>query len=271
MASHETVYVNTEQAVEIRGTSSGLVITLPDGDFPAVLAQVDERLQAMASFVKAGRVAVAAGSRVLTEADIAEIGHMLETHQVSLWALVSDQPATQRAAASLGLAIQITPALRAHGSRALASARGPAPAPATNAGRPGQAPALLVRATLRSGQTIEHPGAVIVIGDVQPGAQLIAGGDVVVWGRLAGVVHAGVLGDQPAVVCALALQPTELRIASAVRRAPAAHGARWRLPWRRNSSTPEVATVMDGAIVIEPWDQATNESGAPADSLRRSS
>jgi len=269
MVSTETANVRAEQAVQIRGTSSGLVITLPDGDFPAVLAQVDERLQAMASFVKGGRVAVAAGSRVLTEADITAIGRVLETHQVSLWALASDQPATQRAAASLGLAIQVTPALRASGSRALAAARGAAPA--TTAGRPGQAPALLVRAGLRSGQTIEHPGAVIVIGDVHPGAQLIAGGDVVVWGRLAGIVHAGVLGDQPAVVCALALQPTELRIGSAAGRASAARGARWRLPWRRNRSTPEVARVMDGAIVIEPWDQANHESDAPADSKRRSS
>lgn len=269
MVSTETVHVNTEQAVQIRGTSSGLVIALPDGDFNAVLAQVDERLQAMASFVKGGRVAVAAGSRLLAEADIAAIGRLLEAHQVSLWALVSDDPASQRAAASLGLATQVTPALRANGSRALASARGAAPA--TNAGRPGQAPALLVRATLRSGQTIEHPGAVIVIGDVQPGAQLIAGGDVVVWGRLAGIVHAGVLGDQPAVVCALALQPTELRIGSAVGGTPDARGARWRLPWRRNQLTPEVATVMDGAIVIQPWDQMKNEAGAPADSARRSS
>ena len=269
MVSPETTNVSPEQAVQIRGTSSGLVITLPDGDFPAVLIQVDERLQAMASFVKGGRVAVAAGSRVLTEADITAIGHMLETHQVSLWALASDQPATQRAAASLGLATQITPTLRANGSRALASARGAAPA--TNAGRPGQAAPLLVHAALRSGQTIEHPGAVIVIGDVHPGAQLIAGGDVVVWGRLAGVVHAGVLGDRPAVVCALALQPTELRIGSATGHAPAARGARWRLPWRRNRPTPEVATVIDGAIVIEPWEQVNHESGAPADSLRRSS
>ncbi|WP_423225472.1 septum site-determining protein MinC [Candidatus Amarolinea aalborgensis] len=269
MVSTETANVRAEQAVQIRGTSSGLVITLPDGDFDAVLAQVDERLQAMASFVKGGRVAVAAGSRLLTEADITAIGHMLETHQVSLWALVSDQPTTQRAAASLGLAIQVTPALRANGSRALGSAR--AAAPATNAGRPGQTPALLVHAALRSGQTIEHPGAVIVIGDVQPGAQLIAGGDVVVWGRLAGIVHAGMLGDQPAVVCALALQPTELRIGSAMWRAPAARGLRWLLPGRRNRSTPQVARIMDGAIVIEPWDQVKYESGAPADSLRRSS
>lgn len=268
MVSPETANVRAEQAVEIRGTSSGLVITLPNGDFPAVLAQVDERLQAMASFVKGGRVAVAAGSRVLTEADITAIGHMLETHQVSLWALVSDQPATQRAAASLSLATQITPALRANGSRALASARGAAPA--TNAGRPGQTGPLLVRAALRSGQTIEHPGAVIVIGDVHPGAQVIAGGDVVVWGRLAGIVHAGVLGDQPAVVCALALQPTELRIGSATGHAPAARGSRWHLPGRRNRSTPEVARVVDGVIVIEAWDQVKYESGAPADSLRRS-
>ena len=51
--------------------------------------------------------------------------------------------------------------------------------------------AVLLKNTLRSGRVIRHVGHVIVIGDVNPGAQIIAGGDVIIWGRLRGTVHAG--------------------------------------------------------------------------------
>ena len=116
-------------------------------------------------------------------------------------------------------------------------------------------PALLVHATLRGGQSIEHPGAVIVIGDVNPGAQVVAGGDVVIWGRLRGTVHAGAAGNRAAVVCALLLQPTQLRIGDAIGRAPDPIGQRWRLYLRSSRPAPEVAHVSDGVIIVEPWDQ----------------
>ena len=97
---------SSEQSVQIRGTSSGLVITLPNGDLVAVLAQLAERLQAMGSFVKGGRVAVEIGARALNEPDIADIGRLLEAHQVSLWALWSEHPPTRQLAANLGLAVE---------------------------------------------------------------------------------------------------------------------------------------------------------------------
>ncbi|MBI4770229.1 MAG: septum site-determining protein MinC, partial [Chloroflexi bacterium] len=56
--------------------------------------------------------------------------------------------------------------------------------------------AVLVRRTLRSGRSVRHPGHVVIIGDVNPGAEIVAGGDIVVWGRLRGVVQAGAGGDE---------------------------------------------------------------------------
>ena len=135
------------------------------------------------------------------------------------------------------------------------------PAPAASAALPTSSegsPALVVHGTLRGGQSIEHAGAVVLIGDVNAGAQVIAGGDVIIWGRLRGIVHASAWGDQPAVVCALVLQPTQLRIGNAIGRAPDPSGQRWRLPLRQSRAIPEVARVIDGAIVIEPWDQVKN-------------
>ena len=104
---------------------------------------------------------------------------------------------------------------------------------------------LVVHRTLRSGQTLRHPGSIAVIGDVNPGAEIVAGGDIVVWGRLRGVVHAGAMGDEKAVVCALDLSPTQVRIANYLSRSP---------DDKRKRAIPEVAHVRDGKIVAESWE-----------------
>jgi septum site-determining protein MinC len=103
--------------------------------------------------------------------------------------------------------------------------------------------AVLIHRTLRSGFSLQHKGHVVVIGDVNPGSEIAAGGDVVVWGRLRGMVHAGAEGDESAVVCALDLDPTQLRIAGHIAITPK----------RRGKSQPEMAHVVDGQVVAEPW------------------
>jgi septum site-determining protein MinC len=88
---------------------------------------------------------------------------------------------------------------------------------------------------------------VVVIGDVNPGAEIRAGGSVVVWGRLRGTVHAGAGEDyqENVVVCALHLAPTQLRIGDYIARSPAAE--------TDQELMPEMAFVQEGQIVAEPW------------------
>ena len=81
------------------------------------------------------------------------------------------------------------------------------------------------------------------MGDVNPGAEVIAGGNVLVWGKLRGMVHAGALGDSEAVVCALVLAPTQLRINNKIAISPA----------EGRKKHPEMALVRDGKVVAEPW------------------
>jgi septum site-determining protein MinC len=99
------------------------------------------------------------------------------------------------------------------------------PAPVASAGvtipnTPQSAPAgistLYHRGTLRGGQTLHNLGNIVVIGDVNPGAELIASGDILVFGSLRGVAHAGAQGDASARVVALELAPTQLRIATMI-------------------------------------------------------
>lgn len=80
--------------------------------------------------------------------------------------------------------------------------------------------AVIINRTLRSGQRVKHQANVVIVGDVNPGAEVIAGGDIIVFGRLRGVVHAGAGGRKDSQVAALKLNPTQLRIASLIARSP---------------------------------------------------
>lgn len=83
-----------------------------------------------------------------------------------------------------------------------------------------QADALYLEMTIRSGVEIRHPGTVILLGDINPGGIVVADGDILVWGRLRGIAHAGAAGNRECLIMALQMEPTQLRIADAVARAP---------------------------------------------------
>lgn len=104
---------------------------------------------------------------------------------------------------------------------------------------------LLIERTLRSGQCVTYPGHVVIMGDVNPGAEVTAGGSVVVLGTLRGTVHAGAWGDEDAVVVAFRLQPTQLRIAHLISRSPDGGG--------EEPQEPEIARIREGLVVIEPY------------------
>lgn len=102
------------------------------------------------------------------------------------------------------------------------------------------------RGTLRGGQALHNLGNLIVIGDVNPGAELVASGDIVVFGALRGVAHAGAQGDRTARVIALELAPTQLRIATVIATSGDDRGKRG----------PEHASIVDDRIVVIPFADA---------------
>jgi len=79
---------------------------------------------------------------------------------------------------------------------------------------------LYVKSTLRSGAEVQHPGSVVVFGDVNPGSSVTASGDVLVIGRLRGIAHAGSQGNRSCQIMALQMEATQLRIAEAIARPP---------------------------------------------------
>jgi len=107
--------------------------------------------------------------------------------------------------------------------------------------------AFYFRGTVRSGQTLEFPGNIVILGDVNPGAYVVASGDIIVMGRLHGVVHAGAEGEERATVIGAHFQPSQLRIAQYIGRSPD------ELPRsRQKQPQTEKAYIKDGIIVIEP-------------------
>ncbi len=79
---------------------------------------------------------------------------------------------------------------------------------------------LYLQNTIRSGVEVRHRGTIIIQGDINPGGAAIAAGDIFVWGRLRGIAHAGAQGNRQCRIMALQMEPTQLRIADMVARAP---------------------------------------------------
>ena len=102
-----------------------------------------------------------------------------------------------------------------------------------------------IRGTVRSGQCISYKGNIVVIGDVNPGGELIAGGNILVLGILRGIAQAGADGNAKAVVAAYCLLPTHLRIAGTIARAPEGETTK--------PSCPEIAYVKENHLFVEPY------------------
>lgn len=229
--------------IGIKGIREGLLITLdreePYGSLRHALAA---ELATKEAFLHGSRVALAVGKHLFSRDQLTELQALMARHGLDLWAVLADRDGTREAARELGLATRLP------GSNTDLEGNSLAPAGSDESGSESgieaRSGALLLKETLRSGRSIYHEGAVTIIGDVNPGAEVIAAGDVVVWGRLRGLVHAGAMGDQSAVICALELTPTQLRIADQIAIAPEE---------RQRKPIPEAAFIRAGQIVAEPW------------------
>ncbi len=102
---------------------------------------------------------------------------------------------------------------------------------------------LIVDRSLRSGQKVEHGGDILVLGDVNKDAEVVAVGNIIVMGALRGIAIAGALGDESAVVVALKMEPQQIRIGRKIAISEESE--------RVSPGYPEVAKVEDGMIVLD--------------------
>lgn len=220
-------------AIRIKGLRDGLLVTLPEGEWKdqsaALLAQIDSQQ----AFFQGARLALDVGPQVVKVNDMVELRDRLSERSVALWAVLSESGVTEQTAQLLGLATRV-------------SKPRPEEQLSFEAGAVSNESALYVSRTVRSGTRLEHPGTIVVLGDVNPGAELVAQGSVIVWGRIRGSVHAGSAGDTQAVVCALEFAPTRLQVAE---QALEASG-------ESIFQEPGIARIRDGSLVLEAWQPA---------------
>lgn len=220
-------------AIRIKGMRDGLLVSLPEGEWDgqrsALLAQIDSQ----ESFFRGARLALDVGSQVVKVNEMVELRDRLSERGVSLWAVIGESAVTEQTAQLLGLATRV-------------SKPRPEEQLSLEAAPVSQETALYLRRTLRSGTRIEFPGSIVVLGDVNPGAELVAHGSLIIWGRLRGSVHAGAAGDLDAVVCALELAPMRLQIGGEELRRPAPDG----------DGNPAMAVLRNGEVVQEAWQPA---------------
>ncbi len=109
-------------------------------------------------------------------------------------------------------------------------------------------PTLYIHRTLRSGQSISSEGNIVIIGDVNPGAEIIAKGDITVWGILAGIAHAGSDGNNYSKIRALKLNAIQIRIGNVFARRPDTVNT----PYihRTDTYVPEEARISKNHIMI---------------------
>ncbi len=209
----------SEDKIKIKGENGGLMLTFPlDMSFSEIMEELGRKLESGSGFFLRGTLVRVPRDRFSKE-ELDEMQELFRTHGL-ICRLAKPEPAAP-----------------------LASVSEPVHHVEEKSDQPELRQMLVIEKTLRGGQAVETEGSVIVFGNVNPGAQITAGGSVDIRGTCRGVVHAGAAGDSTAFIIADHLMPTQIRIANYVARSP---------DEPEDSGKAERAFVKDGQIVIEP-------------------
>ena len=217
----------SEEMVKIKGGRSGLSLTFaPEASFEDILHHLQGKLESGSGFFLRGTM-VFLPRDVLTDAQREKLQKLFHEHGL----ICRVQPLEEENHLE-----------KSQAASAPAAERQPQAAPAASQ-NPDVQEMLVVNKTVRGGQEIRTKSSVLVCGNVNPGAQIIAGGSIDVRGICRGMVHAGAFGDTSAIVVADHLMPTQIRIASFIARSP---------DHMDMTEKAERASIKDGQIVIEP-------------------
>lgn len=204
-----------KQHIMIKGVKEGLVFLLDDQcEFEALLDELQYKLEKTHQQLLAGplvHVQVKLGGRRLSEEDKEQIRTVIRS-QGNL--LVQSIDSEEDAAASR---LPIPPSLK------------------------------VITGMIRSGQTVEHDGDILLLGDLNPGGTLLCTGDIYILGALRGVAHAGTEGKADVIIAASLMRPTQLRIADMISRPPE--------EWMTGDAAMEFAYLSEGQMKLDKLTQ----------------
>ena len=245
------------QALSIRGRGDGLAIEIGKGVWAEIMAALAERLEQSASFFRAARIALDVGPRPVMEDELQQLIKLVERYDMTIGAVRTSTERTFQSALALGLTVTLESADGAavadatprshqcddHRLFCLSRLSALRPSPQAQRARPGHRRRQPRR---RGHQRRRHFGV----------------------GTLTGFAHAGANGNRRAIVAALDLEPTQLRIADVTTIGPDPKmGQPGKWFWNRSrTKRPEIARIVNQVILLDEWD-ATRPGGLV--SLRR--
>ena len=249
-------------AVLITGRGTDISFNLDENaPLEGVVRELDAQLAGHSALFSRGGISVNTGSRSLSEDERDEIRRIFREKsglKISRFVSTADQDSDEPGAEAESL--EETPVRR------LRSKSTPLPqfssadlaralSGISSRGQRNRDRALIVRSTVRSGESVHHPGDIVVLGDINPGSEVVADGDIVVMGSLKGLVHAGASGDNKAAIIALDIASPRLRIGHSDAEAPASQGKRasTKRKGEPEALAPRIAYVRNETILVSPF------------------
>lgn len=202
-------------------SNTSMVVDLKNyNTFADMKAELEQRLKKTNASLLGNRVSIDIGSKRLTERQFRELEDILHERGLHLKKLMNNHPPGDR---------EVLDAMVSRGDYEDEIAD--------------SEDTVLICRNLRSGQKFFARGSLVILGDINPGAEVVAGGNILVMGALRGIAHAGAFGEEESVIAAYRLNPTQLRISNHITRPPDGEKVK--------STNPEMARIREGKVVIE--------------------
>ena len=238
--SDSSPLVNRYSQIGIKNDGDRILLTLPtqaetNSELPwsETWQELKHLLQTKEQSWQAGtKVCLIAQDRLLDARQLQTIAETLDDVKLSLSTISTNRRQTAVAAAGSGYSVRQNDSVQPLFDDGDNS---------SNILTPTLAEPLYLQSTVRSGVEIRHPGTIVICGDLNPGGKAIAAGDILVWGRLRGIAHAGAKGNHQCRIAALRMEFTQLRIADAVARSPKVRPIKW---------SPELAFMTTDGIKL---------------------
>ncbi|WP_318036007.1 septum site-determining protein MinC [Halobacillus shinanisalinarum] len=181
--------MSNSQLVTIKGTRDGLTLHLNDQcSFKSIVNELEQKLSmnGLDHDEPMIRVTIQLGKRYLSNQQQEALREVIRERQNLVVESIDSEVITKEEALAWKEDTEITPVVR----------------------------------TIRSGQVVETRGDMLLIGDVNPGGEVLATGNIFIMGSMRGMAHAGIHGDNKAIVAASYMKPNQLRIADQLSQAP---------------------------------------------------
>ena len=227
-----------EDNFQIKGISQGLLVSFSSISWERIKESLICRIDENPDFFKGARIAIDIGENSVKSAELSKLRDLLSSREIILWAVISKSDITLQTAKMLGLSTSIGEKKQQEKQKS------------NNTFFEGDS-AVWVEKTLRAGYKVETKCHVVIFGDVNPGAEIISAGSIMVWGRLSGAVHAGADGNDKSVVVALEMEPTSLKINNIVANPSV----------KKKKKVPEIAKIQENQVIIENWENNKNHRG----------